>query len=135
MNISERISGIAKVEGVYKNIILNPGNFSDESVKEIIYSTEFGEIEVFFGFSDLDIAEVDDNSSEVHNARVFLRDNPHAQGIVFLKEGFLVITDLTFFSAYTRIGGKEAPYTSLVESDSYEDEVAANLIEEDMRLQ
>lgn len=135
MSISEKISGVANVGGHYKNIILNDGDYSDKNIKEIIYSTEFGEVEVLFGFSDLKIIEVNDDSAEVHTARVFLRDNAFAKGIVFLEKGFLVITDLNFFSAYTRIDGKEAPYTTLVESDTYEDEVAANLIEEDSRLQ
>lgn len=135
MSISDKISGVANVGGNYKNIILNQGNFSDKNIKEINYATEFGEVEVLFGFTDLNIVEIDDDSSEVHSARVFLRDNSFAQGIVFLEQGFLIITDLTFFSAYTRIDGRETPYTTLVESDTIEDEAAAALIEEDSRLQ
>lgn len=135
MSISDPISGVANVGGHYKNVILNKGNYSDKNIKEIIYGTDFGEVEVLFGFADLKIIEIEDDSSEVHNARIFLRDNEFAQAIIFLEEGFLVVTDLNFFSAYTRIGGKEAPYTTLVESDTIEDEAAAALIEEDARLQ
>lgn len=129
------ISGIAKVDGSYKNIVINENNFSNSNVKEIIYSTEFNEVEALFGFEDLNIVEVEDDSAVVHNARIFLRDNSFAEGVVFLDKGFLVITDLTFFSAYIRVDGKDTPYTTLVESDTYEDEVALNLIEDDSRLQ
>lgn len=135
MSISEKISGVANIDGRYKNVILEQGDYKDKNIKELRYSTEFNEVEILFGFNDLNIIEVDDNSTEVHNARVFLRDNDHAQAVVFLKNGFLVITDLSFFSAYTRICGKETPYTTLVESNTLEDEEAEVIIEEDSRLQ
>lgn len=135
MSNSYKICGVANVGGNYKNIVTSQGNYGDKNIKEIQYATEFNEVEVLFGFADLNIVELDDDSAEVHNARIFLRDNSFAQGIVFLDGGFLIITDLTFFSAYTRIGGKEAPYTTLVESDTIEDEAAEALIEEDARLQ
>lgn len=135
MDFKVNISGVANIGGTYKNIVLNTNNFQDNNIKEIMYSTEFGEVETLFGFSDLDIIELEDTSTEVHNARVFLRDDEFAQGIVFLRNGFLVITDLLFFSAYTRIDGKERTYSSIVESDTHEDEIAINMIEDDSRLE
>lgn len=136
MNSTFSICGLARLGGDgLRNMVVNPGNFSDKNVKEIIYSTELGDVESLFGFSDLDIVEVDDDSKIAQSARVFLDDNDFVQAVVFLSNGFLVINDLTFFSAYTRIDGKDVPYTSLVESDTYEDDIAVNMIEEDIRLQ
>ena len=130
------ISGIANLGGNYRNIVLNDDNaFSNRNIKEIMYSTEFGEVETLFGFTDLNIIEVDANSEVVNSAKVFLENNDFVQGVVFLDKGFLIINDLTFFSAYTKIDGVDTPYVTLVESDTYEDEEALNLIENDFRLQ
>jgi hypothetical protein len=134
--MSFTICGIAKIEDEYKNIIFNENEvFNDSKLKELIYSTEFGEVEAMIGFRDLDIVEISIDDSIVHNARVFLRDNEFAKGIIFLREGSLIINDLTFFSAYTRKNEQNIPYISLIESNTYEDEEAATLIEEDLRLQ
>lgn len=134
--MSFTICGIAKIEDEYKNIIFNENEvFNDSRLKELIYSTEFGEVEAMIGFRDLDIVEISIDDSIVHNARVFLRDNEFAKGIVFLREGSLIINDLTFFSAYVRKNEQNIPYVSLIESNTYEDEEAATLIEEDLRLQ
>lgn len=129
------ICGVANVDNEYKYIVLNPSTFLNTDVKEIIYSTELGDVESLFGFEDLNIIEIDGDNSLVHSARVFLRNDDNAQAVVFLDKGSLIITDLKFFSGYVRSEGKDTPYTSLVESDTYEDEIAANLIGEYMRLQ
>lgn len=134
MTVSVYVSGIAKVGGNFKNIILSDNSFKQKDVKEIMYATEFEDVESYFGFADLDIIEVNDASPEAHMGRVFLSNDEQAQAIVFLRNGFLIITDLDFFTAYTRIGDKEAPYSTVVESNTYEEDEALELISEDGRL-
>lgn len=135
MNNVDKICGVANISNTYKNLILNDGDYLNKNIKEVIYATDFGEVEALIGFTDLKIIEIDDNSPEVHNARVFLRDDTFVQAIIFLEDGVLIVRDLIFFEACTRINGVEAPYTTPVETLTYEDEEALTLIEEDYRLQ
>lgn len=131
-----QICGLAVVNGSFKNIIMHPEtSYSDKRVKEVIYSTDFGDVESLIGFTDVNIVGLDVSDSKVSAARMFIEENDYVEGIIFLDNGFLVITDLMFFSAFTRIDGKDTPYTTLVESNTYEDSDATTLIEEDYRLQ
>lgn len=136
---ADKVCGIAVVGDSYKYIVqpLVPDFGSEEDgIKELWYSTEFNEIEIMFGFKDLDIIEVDTDDQRLEMARLLLSSDSYDRAIVFLKDGFLVITDLLFFSGYTRIGNEPVvtAYTTPVETATYEDEEAFALIEEDPRL-
>ena len=129
------ISGVAKQnKEESKNIVLLEPCCENGKIKEIAFSTEFGDVDSFMGFEKLDIIEVDVDSAIVRDARIALYSDDTIQGIVFIKGGFLMIEDLTFFSGYTSINGIKTPYIDLVKSNIYEEEEAAEMIEEDIRF-
>ncbi len=129
-----KIVGLARLNDGFKNIVLYFDNFADKTVKELIYSTEFGDVESLFGFSDLDIIEIDITDERVAIAKAYLDSSNDLEAVVFLKDGVLMISDLTYFSAYTYIKLVQTPYTSLVESHTYEEEESMSIINEDFRL-
>ena len=126
--------GIAKVEGEIKDIIFNPlARYRDKKVKELVYGNTYNEVEGLIGFRDLDIVEISPDDS-ILSAVSYLLQDEDVVGVIFLKEGYLVVQDLVYFSGYTIIDGVREEYKTDVESVTYEEAEAEALIEEDLRL-
>lgn len=131
-----KICGLVHNGNTFSNIVIKTdSSFLNPNTKEIIYATEFSDVESLMGFEDLDIIEIDRHNPIVSNAAAFFfLERENVQAIVFLKTGFLVITDWNFPTAYTYINKKETPYSSLVESTTYEEGEAWGILEFESRL-
>lgn len=131
-----KVVGVVLLDNEFKFMVQLENNFQDKNVKEIAYADSFGAVESFFGFTDLKFKEVDADDERVHAARIFLsEEKAYCKAVVFLEDdGFLCITDLVFFSAYTRYGDKVTPYTTTVESDCYDDDVSSEMLGTYFRL-
>ena len=123
------VCGIAKIGQEYKNIIVNrESGFEGTSITEVIFSNEYGEVEALI-FNGLDIKECDRLSDEISSVIAYLDYNDDVQAVIMLQDGYMVVTDTTFFEGHIKKDGKDTAYTECVETNIYEDEDAAELID------
>lgn len=102
--------------------------------KELAYISG-DDVEVLYGFSDLDIVEVEHDSDKAQDIIRHVHADLNIKGVIFLKEGLLVITDLDFFSGFILAPGEEKKaYLSAVEQASFDGDEAAEYMERDARL-
>lgn len=109
------ICGIVKGKESFRKIVLSKEQGQGQ-LKEILFENDLNEIESHIGFKDLNIIELRFEDERVSSIRKLMQKDSFIQAVIFIENGYLMISDFAFFSAFTRINGIDSPYIQCPDS-------------------